>query len=220
MCPRHHSELQDACPRCGAPFVPHRTVRRNYRCSACQMSLTAQSRSGDAYTQDRMSLLQLQEQMLEDLEAPNLPREPSHHRPDLLGLRQLVSLLFTEPYAERAYEILGLPHSKEKKPCGRLELARHSYRMRVLTGCHALVTSWPQSFRLLADEFGITQRRFATQQPCSAWIAQEVTRLPPGNARGKSVQLLNIEKEIAQLHEKRPKNWRATRANIMICGKK
>jgi hypothetical protein len=52
------------------------------------------------------------------------------------------------------------------------------------------------------------------------WLAEEVARLPLGNARNSSLKLLDTETAIAQLHRDHPRNWRAKRASVMIHGTK
>lgn len=220
LCPRHRLTLQDGCPRCDAPFIPHRAVRRIYRCHVCHESLAEQPSSVQASMDASNSLLQFQAQLLAGLSMPNPSDPASHERTDLLGLRQLMSVLFTEPYAKRVYECLGVPYSEVAKPHPRMELARHPHRMQALAGCHALMAEWPQSFRSLAEKLNITQRRFSLQLPWSTWLADEVARLPAGTVRSSSIKSPDMEAELAQLHKDRPLNWRAERASIMIRGAK
>lgn len=220
LCPRHRVELQDGCPRCDAPFIPHRAVRRMYRCHVCHESLTEQPSRAHSSMDASNPLLQFQSQLLTGLAMPNVPDPATHKRMDLLGLRQLISALFTEPYAMRAYEFLGVSGFQVAKPHPRMELARHSHRMQALAGCHALMADWPKSFRSLSETLNITQRRFSLQSPWSAWLADEVARLPTGTVRSSYLKSPGLQAELAQLHEDRPLNWRAARARIMICGAK
>lgn len=220
LCPRHRMELQDGCPRCDAPFIPHRAARKIFRCHVCHESLAEPPSRAQASMDASNSLLQFQAQLLAQLTMSECPDPTSHERMDLLGLRQLVSVLFTEHFAKRVHKLLGVPYSEVEKSPIRIELARHSHRMQALAGCHALMAEWPESFRSLAEELRITQRLFSTQLPWSAWLADEIARLPVGIVRGSSIKSSDINAKLAQLHMDRPLNWRAVRARIMIRGSK
>lgn len=216
-CPVHRTPLADACPRCDAPFIPHRGNMRGYRCHACSMPLatgvpssdfrrtTEQSPDADAVEMQAIFCDALNRGCQEDSPAALA---------ELRALRVLSSVLLNQQHAQATEEALRLGYLAGH---GRqVETMRLAGRRRVLLMCARLLTDWPSSLRSIASTTSLRQDEFTRYGEIPAWLRGEVERLPVRKTRCPGRAKRNLDERIGRLHESRPLNWRAGRAALML----
>lgn len=216
-CERHQVPLLDGCPRCDAPFVPHRATGRMYRCYNCHEMLATARHATGVSTQAQGPSIRFQQQLYEHLTGLGQQPKTSPIDFDLVSLRDLSSVFLCGQRAETTMDLLDLPRGTNLGT--RLEFARNAVRTRMVAACCALVKSWPESFRMLALKFNFTQRRFAFRKAHSPWLAQEISRLPSGGTRSPRRRCggtTSMEARISKLGQEQPHNWRASRAALMF----
>lgn len=177
-CPIHMAGLADACGRCGAPVIPHRTLPGAWgRCHSCQASLAstvtepADMPAAVVRLQRHLSAL-LVAKSHPDVMPPSWPDAPFATGRLLMGAVGSVDLYAT---ARRA---LGLSARPIQHP-DRLERSRHADRVAMLEICGSILDGWPDSFRCVAAACGMTQRTFS-RVVVPPPLAAEIARLPMG----------------------------------------
>jgi lambda repressor-like predicted transcriptional regulator len=212
-CPRHNELLADACERCDAPFVPHRSLGNILRCSNCQSTLRP-PRNKSIGDQAALYARQMQTELVNILYAAT--EGSSTAKADLHALRTLASALLSNP--KRA-KVVGDFLDIDSSPTDgwhRLELARIGQRKTMLGCLKALRDGWPETWRLIAQKLGLTRQTFSRLNLDAEWLRHEVEKLPPGWSRKYGEKEHPLERRVQELERNRPKNWRVKRATLFI----
>lgn len=212
-CAQHNSPLMDACERCDAPFIPHRSLGSILRCSHCQSTLQM-TRLNPLQAQETSQALQMQNDLAVTLDSA--ANGTLSAKADLYALRTLAStLLANQERAKVAGDILGCP-SMNIDHWTRLEFARIDQRLTMLACLRALLDGWPDTLRALAAKLNITQRTFSRYPVDAEWLKHEVERLPTGWTRMQKKRKRPLETRVRELEQSRPTNWRAKRAALFV----
>jgi hypothetical protein len=215
-CDRHKILLRDACPWCGASFVPHRSLGRGYNCHACHLPLTKglpAISSSHRVPYDLDQLIAVQSEMCAELSRVVRSAHPVSER--LLGLRDLISVIGSVRFAGRYSGIPGM-ESMGRSGSFRVEFSRLEQRVMVLRLVNSAMDDWPVGFRSLSARLGLTGLSFGPFAPLAQWLAIEVDALPPGTPRPKRQDGGRFGQKVADITERRSENWRAVRADVMI----
>lgn len=212
-CSRHRRVLLDRCPACSGPFVPHRALGSILRCCSCQQTL--QAGGGESQPSiDDLQAISLQDALVDALQAPHPDRLLASA--DLLALRSLASVLLTYPRATAAtLELLGRTPLTIAR-WRRLEFARIEQRVDVMSCLFALLDQWPDAFRDLAGKLKLTRLAFSRCEPAPAWLGDEIARLPDGVRKTRRKTRRTFVDQVAELERIRPRNWRTSRAALLI----
>lgn len=217
ICPVHQTLMMDACPACDAPFVPHRAPGRINLCHACQSNLVRRVNSKNQSTEKDALALRLQDALTSKLEAGRDGSQAENNKDELIGMREVISLLFNRRNATRSAEVLATLGNAEGLVGPRFELARHGRRYQVMAASAMLLDQWPESFRSAAKKLRLSQQGFSRDVSTRpAWLDQEIQKLP---ARGSKIKLPSLrprQAKVDRLETERPSNWRATRAAILL----
>lgn len=213
-----HGDLRDACPRCDAPVVFHRSPGLDFtRCHVCRGSLLGPQthevvREGHAG--------HLQGLLVEALPEFAHSAERIASRDRFQSVRALVAVA-----TQRAAPCVNqsgpaLRPNPGMRPRLQFERARWSDRLHLLRSVGALLSDWPDSFRCAAAQLGLTQRTFA-RRSLSGELADEVARLPVGQTRRREWRPLLFDSELRRLQRADPARARALRAErlLRIAGK-
>jgi hypothetical protein len=215
LCPQHVCPLLDACPRCDAPFVPHRATTRGYWCHSCHLNLAQGELGASEQTGGYDDLMRLQRLMYQNLVAGKGLGEEHIDSLELRGLRDLISVLLTGRRAEWTMSELGVAGGPHHPGHGRLETTRLRTRVIAMKACAQLVEGWPKSFRAVAAKLHLTQSCFQPITPMPVWLSTEVDALPKGATRTAGRHRARLEQRISSLSQRQPENWRALRANLL-----
>jgi hypothetical protein len=209
-CPVHDIALRDSCPHCDAPFVPHRAMGRLDMCHACGGWLTVVEHREVV----NRVVKDLQAAMLGRLTRPTDPTATGLGDADLMGMRHLVSMFFMKAHAADMAKMLGTKALALRGP--RLEMSRHPRRVAFLQACAAIASDWPSYFQYLARLFELTQRRFVRVRGSSAWLDAEIAKLPERNIKPRVLRAVKPASAVQRLEIKKPENWRALRAAVLL----
>lgn len=199
-CVKHRRLLDDSCPRCDAPYCPHRSNFRPPRCHDCGESLT-RSHAERKKAPGRFAS-SLQSALVATLDAARDRDEP---RTEMRGLRALAGIVL----ARRSRG----PADSERL---RLETARNPLRHAAMEACGRLLADWPNGFRDLAREASLRIEDFATLAGMPPWLAEEISRLPPRRQKGRTRSRLRLDNRLDALRSDQPENWRAVHAMLMM----
>ncbi|MDQ0042800.1 TniQ family protein [Variovorax boronicumulans] len=218
-CPVHRTPLDDACPRCDAPFIPHRGNVRGYRCHACSVPLAVgASGAGLRHTTGQspdVDAVEMQTSLRNALTRA-CDEGSSEALAELRACRVLTSVLLSHQHARATEEALHLGHLTGQRIGRQVETMRLAERHRVLVMCGRLLAGWPNSIRAIASATGLRQEAFESCGEMPIWLRGEVERLPLRKARRPGRAKRNLDERIGRLHEFRPSNWRAGRAALML----
>ena len=218
ICDVHGIPLSDACSCCDAAFIPHRSRGRGFQCHACRDPLAVPPGKVPfpAPHSDLRRVAVFQAALSAELaqHAGETGKVVVSDR--LLGIRDLISAISVEGRGPKTAELFGLCWSGGRSEAGRLEFARVGRRTAVMAVADALMKDWPDSFRRLGLEIGLTQVTFARLQPLPQWVQKEVEALPPGLHRVKTGRTTQIVKCVADIEAKQPENWRVMRAGVLL----
>lgn len=226
VCSEHHVRLRDACPRCAAPVLPHRTWPRKIdRCTTCGWMLTDTGRSAPEPPPARI-------EMLEDFQVAL--RNTIESNQGLLGdrsvsaseyffaLRLLVSAISNRPVERCLQRLFGLQPPSDRHegepPTGRqrLELARWEYRASVLEILARWLDGWPFSFLNGSRVAGLTQRSFRGEKNSRLAIQRELEKLPTGFPKHRDFRATRLQKRIARLKGSSLAQYRTARAKVLF----
>ena len=216
-CEIHKRMLRDGCPRCDAPFVPHRSLRDLRSCDSCGYGNLTREATKTANDEASLSagVADLQRRLLASVEngLPTIENGPCM----LEDLRAVVSVLLARPNVAVTMDCLSCLPVGVAQLTGRLEFSRVSERIGAMRACHALIANWPASIRTVAAKLALTQRPFV-RLAFGRWLGEEVDRLPPGTTHSRRALAPSLGSRVARIHALRPKNWRAERARLILRG--
>lgn len=207
-CPVHGCRLFDACPHCGAPFVPHRLDSLlGRRCHQCHQTLIEGAESVNRHAlQVQEGLSALLYRKIDAVCAR--PKEwgiPASHHELFDGIRRLCRLL-TYSADGRGLQ----PH----RPGLRWDYLRVREREIVLSHVGTWLDDWPTSFRAWAEGYQVSQQRMGTVGPWPRWIAVKVASLPsrPHSKKRPSVSTIaGLKRELGNSAA-----YRMARARLLL----
>jgi hypothetical protein len=211
QCESHMTSLMDGCPRCDAPFIPHRRLRRTYQCHACSFDLARAESEGrndmGASLGSTLSRL-LMVATLPDLHTPA--------KDELLGLRTLLALTMWGRRSTATMSLLGVQPPEQMSGRCQLEMSRLPMRRAILLAGERILENWPHSFRSVASQIGLRQGEFTQRGPLPSWLEVEVDRLPKTMQRKGSQAMRDLTQKVSDIATRKPQNWRALRGNMLV----
>ncbi|MBK9493910.1 MAG: TniQ family protein [Xanthomonadales bacterium] len=208
VCPEHGNALLDACPKCGSPVVPHRSLGLDpSRCHQCGTFLGNEARE----TLLQTGVLEWQNLLLGALSSPPRLAGPFVQSEAFAVVRSLLSVLTPRPVHTAIREAVHLP--LVALPADRLQFehARIRERALLMETLAAWVADWPVTFRRGAHAARLTQRAFRRlTQP--ATLRSEVEQLPLGIARDRAYVPKVLDNQLRRLARKDRSAYRALRA--------
>lgn len=214
-CRRHERMLSDACPRCDAPFIPHRSLTRTFRCHVCRHDLAHEPKSDRTSSPPTELVMHTQASLYSMLDRAAGCCEVNAAT-ELHGLRALVAMVLTGPKALVSLRELRVGSHAWGEGRHRVEIMRLPGRHQILHACGRLLEEWPYSFRSITDKLGLRQEGFKRYDPLPAWLGSEVERLPCVKTRSVRKIRSGLDQKLDALHARKPRNWRTTRAALMI----
>lgn len=220
VCPDHGQVLQDGCPHCDAPVVPHRNNVCITRCHTCGFDLRVTSRSVDRYVLAAAG--ELQSWYLEalagrlnwvgDLKATGGPSDTASL---FAGMRVVLRAIrvarraYTNDQTERLGPVQALPQKCD-------ELTRIDGRLRSAQAQVFLLTDWPKNFYDIAQGLRLTKRSFAQREPLADWVVKAIDALPDGVECNRTQRTRPLRLALRRLHRQKPECWRTQRAELMV----
>lgn len=216
-CPEHGCLLLDACDRCGAAVVPHRSMTTGVAdCHECGASIF---RVPDDEGAVGGGVIRLQRSLLgalddEGIREPSVGPWPARDLPGIVRALLGVSASWRVHAGLRDALCLGRwPFEGGARM--RFEQSRLAVRMPWLETVAAWMADWPASFRVGAAATGLTQRSFARVGGVTA-IEEEIRRLPPGMRRDRSWKPVLEEPVLRRLRRMDPPAYATLRAARMM----
>ena len=211
-CPACGATLQDACPHCREPVVPHRSYRWSLdACHACGLSLGHRDPRSNPLPP---AVHDLQTRLL-DLFASGTGTTvgPWYGDDAFSGVRSLITVA-------RHPDVL--PALRSALRCeaatvaaGRFERMRAADRVVILETVAHWIADWPQKFFVAAGSAGLTQRTFR-KLPRPGDLARQVMRLPVGFARDRTFVPVLQDRAIKRLRRRNPVGYRCVRAARLL----
>ena len=168
VCDVHGCELQDRCPHCKAPLVPHRSdigekrlelAPKITQCQFCRQSLLI-----EGHEVDTALLLDFQRLVLATLDRGwiSIGGRSVHSVMFFEGLRMLLSFLDDERQSGQVHQVLG--NCDEKKYIGMyryggIEACSLARRTLLMSMAGALLTDWPRKAMLTMKSAGVSSRK-------------------------------------------------------------
>lgn len=206
VCARHGCALLDACPRCGAPVVPHRNHVSHLHCHICQQHLANHySPLLDNVLFEKLRIIQGC-CLSKDIQRLGVPSNFSEF---VAGSHHLISVL-----RERASHYHG-SNVLARLGNAPIELLRTKTRINASLFLYDLLTEWPNSFRLMAQQIGLNQRHAINRQ-FPLWVRSELELLPQGAPRSRKVKVDNVAAQLRSVQRQKPKGWRSRRAELLF----
>lgn len=217
-CAAHRTLLADGCPRCDAPFMPHRGHMRGYRCHNCSTLLAGYPGRENL---DRLGTIwgdsvevQMQLALYSALSQGCDAGSPTALA-ELRALRGLAAVLLSQEHSLTTAKILQLRPQADPIGGRQVETMRLSGRRRVLQMCGRLMADWPSSIRAIAGAAGLRQEAFFRCGEMPSWLHGEVERLPVRKAHCTGRAKRTLDERVERLRVSQPVNWRADRAALM-----
>lgn len=208
VCPEHGTALLDACPTCGSPVVPHRSLWLDpSRCHQCGTFMGSEARM----KLPPAGVLEWQRWLLDALSGTSKVAGPFDQPEAFTSVRSLLSVLTIRPVHAAIREALHLP--LVALPADRLQFehARTTERALLMETFAAWVAGWPLTFRLGISAARLTQRAFCRlRQPVT--LRTEVERLPSGIARDRQYVPKVFDDQLLRLARTDRRAYRALRA--------
>ncbi|QPI63989.1 MULTISPECIES: TniQ family protein [Halomonadaceae] len=193
VCPYHGAMMSDACPRCDAPLMPHRsTVQRMDRCTVCGVSLLSR-KLPTLCCSSLVIAFQSQLLKLANGTPTNLLPQASTSPEAVSVIRVMAGVLANSLQHNRLRLHYGLKpfHYPSNQRC-LYELQRVAYRAAVLETLAYWLRDWPSSFQEGSSVLGLTQRTFI-KNIMPAFFDEQLTCLPVGVRRTRSTNQLPQE---------------------------
>lgn len=154
VCDKHYCYLRDACPRCDAPFIPHRhNSLINATCYECESSLF------DASNPKVNASIEGFQQYFVHLHSTSGAAD------EFSGWHTLLSLM-----ARNDARFKDVP--------GAWFLWRQTERNHLLSASYPFCVDWPRAFVAWAEEHRISQAGMNEYRCKSHWLASAVRLLP------------------------------------------
>lgn len=208
VCLEHGVALQDACPTCGSPVVPHRSLWLDLsRCHQCGAFLA----SGDHAKLPAACVLEWQTRLLDVLYGSSMGAGPFDQRETFTSVRSLLSILTARRVHSALREAFHLPSAALPADRLQFEHARAAERALMMETLAAWLADWPSTFRIGVGAARLTQRAFRRlRQPVT--LQAEVQRLPPGHERDARYVPKVFDDELLRLARTDRKAYRNLRA--------
>jgi hypothetical protein len=221
-CPVHSIRLRDACPHCGAPFIPHRAeALSTLRCHQCTLLLTeCENDEGDNNARKLQdTILSALGTMLPD--AGDLSAESEVNT----RLEALSSAVGIRRFADGIDRLSRLAHNQlVKKHRGCVgngvawSLSRTADRERAMSFVASWLFDWPTSWTVWANTQGLSQHQLQVEYgPWPDWLAQSFFGIPysfgPTHIRRRRIGM-----NFKQLRRTYPNvvEYRQARANTIL----
>lgn len=186
-CVRHRILLQDGCPRCDSPYMPHRSAPSLFGrspCACCGFDLS-NSPPETARTDDWMFQERLQSALVRGRTA--IMGVPYFPLTLFLGIRALATALMSRAGEELVHRLTGQPPLASMKPGTKRDIENQPLHVRrqVIRGIWPLLEDWPHQFRAHLRRARARRWWFVWDRgPLPFWLQVEVDRLtlnyPPG----------------------------------------
>ena len=215
-CERHDANLQDGCPHCGAPIVPHRsTTNRITDCHRCGRSIVEKGHK-DGQTDGDKTALELQRKLVTLLDGDATGDMGLWRGREVFDIvRTLLAVSTPGTVHAQLRGAFGLGKMVLPGDRMRFEHARLAVRLPWLEMVGIWTADWPRSFRDGADAAGLTQRTFRRRH-LSPVLAAEVARLPLGIERDRSWIPVLEEPTLNRLRRRDPSAYRTERARRIM----
>ncbi|MCG5514757.1 MULTISPECIES: TniQ family protein [unclassified Ectothiorhodospira] len=208
VCPEHQITLLDACPACGAPVVPHRSLSLDQgRCHQCGAFLAG----GIARQQPITGVLEWQKILLDTLMGVS-DTGPFERLETFTSVRALLSVLTARCVLTAIRDAFHLSPATLTAERLQFEHVRTADRAVLMETLAAWLSDWPSSFRIGANAAHLTQRTFHRLNQSSSRLRQEVERLPVGGKRDRRYVVKVLDAELVRLARVDKKAYRALRA--------
>jgi hypothetical protein len=205
VCPQHCCNLFDACPRCGAPVIPHRNHVSLLNCHKCQRPLTKFiSSQSDSVSIDKR--LKLQNMYLNS--GGNFFSINAAPTEIFSGVHALLGIL-------RKHRSHSKSVNRFEMGAGPIELLRLNERANVSLFIYALLDAWPNSIREIANELKLNQRHVG-QYSYPSWIKTELDALPQGKPKTRKEKSRSVLEQLKSVQRHKPEGWRSTRAQLLL----
>lgn len=211
MCPIHARWLLDCCTKCGGPIVPHRNNVSPLRCQNCHSWLSSCREDFSMKSGITDALLNIQQKYQNLSGHFHVGSEEIAHPEVLRGLHLLMPVLRAHRFRfkSRCKELLA------EAGTGPIELTRVWGRAEVLLFLDRILVNWPDSFRTLALQAGITQQTFNPNKTIPPWLSVEVERLPVETMKRHLRK--NTERVSSQANKEGiGSSWRSARAAMLV----
>lgn len=186
-CIRHRVLLQDRCPRCESPYMPHRSAPSLFGrspCASCGVDLS-NSPHEPARTDDWMFQERLESALLRGRTA--IMGTPHFPLPLFWGLRALSTALLSRAGEDLVLRLTGQPLPELPSPGTKRDIENQPLcvRRQVMRALWPLLEDWPHQFRAHLRR-GRARRWWFTGERglLPFWLQVEVDRLtlnyPPG----------------------------------------
>jgi len=208
VCPEHDTALKDACPVCGSPVVPHRSVWLDpSRCHQCGAFLGKQVRM----ELPQGGVFEWQRRLLDALSGSSNVSGPFDASELFTSVRSLLSVLTIRPVHAVIRKALHLSVATLSADRLQFEHARTTERALLMETLAAWVADWPTSFQLGVSAARLTQRAFCRLKQ-SATLRTEVEQLPSGITRDRGYVPRVFDDELLRLARTDRRAYRALRA--------
>ncbi|WP_063464325.1 TniQ family protein [Ectothiorhodospira sp. BSL-9] len=209
VCPEHRIPLMDACPACGSPVVPHRSLSLDLsRCHECGAFLGGDYR-GEL---PAAGVLEWQKMLLDTLVGSRVGVGPFERSEAFAAVRSLLSVLTARGVHKAIRETFRLPAATLGSERLQFEHARAVDRSVLMETLAAWLSDWPSSFRVGANAAHLTQRTFRRLNQLPSKLGLEVEGLPPGGERDRRYVPKVFDAKLMRLARLDKKAYRALRA--------
>lgn len=212
-CMQHGHLLNDRCPVCQAPHVPHRLDSTLTTCHACYADLRRISSITDTLPSLAQDARIVQQTLTDGLHTGTL--QIGRLRVAIGDALRGIHIM--DQLAERLRRLdERQAHSDRDATDRTIERRSTTHRATAATQWRHILEHWPQPLHALADRYRLTQRHLLEFAPCPAWMHPAVTALPAGHARLGRRSSSTLRQRLRQLHRRRPPQWRSTRAHLLL----
>lgn len=212
-CMQHGHLLNDRCPACQAPHIPHRLDGTLTTCHACLADLRRTGAITDAVPSPAQDARIVQQVLTDGLHTGAL----------LIGRFRvpigdaLRGIYIMDQLAKRLRHLDEHRARPGRDATDRtIERQSTTHRAMAAIAWRDTLEHWPQPLHTLADRYRLTQRHLLEYAPCPAWMQPAVTALPAGQARPGRRSSGTLRQRLRQLHRRRPPQWRSIRAHLLL----
>lgn len=220
VCRHHGCLLQDACPACDTPVVPHRVTGLNpTRCHQCGSSLLNFGENGKEHAlSPRLASFTRGLHGCLSTGVCRIFGDEQSARDTFDGVRALISLSSLGYVRDPMRIHFGLPAQDAHSPSTKREEFEH---LRISARIHSLelverwAASWPSSFRDGAAAAHLTQKTFARLH-LPPFLVKEVSKFPPGQTRMRAHSDSIFDDDLRLLRRRSLSEYRQVRAARLL----